>query len=172
MKRKKKSCWNLLIVSRENLNGKLSVLRYSRKMWLEELLRKSRKIGGLTGIHVMMYSVKFWNCNSGLCMDLNYIFFDMVSWNWVWEYKISMDKTLLSLKWKWKLLKCLTLCDPMNYTYSPQNSPGQNTGVGSFPFSRGSAQPRDQTQVSHVAGRFLISWATRETQEGWKFHNW
>ena len=26
---------------------------------------------------------------------------------------------------------CLTLCDPMDYTYSPWNSPGQNTGVDS-----------------------------------------
>ena len=26
---------------------------------------------------------------------------------------------------------CLTLCSPMNYTYSPWNSPGQNTGEGS-----------------------------------------
>ena len=39
--------------------------------------------------------------------------------------------------------------------YSPWNSPGQNTGVGSFPFSRGSSQPRDQTQVSCIAGGFL-----------------
>ena len=31
-----------------------------------------------------------------------------------------------------------------------------------FPFSRGSPQPRDQTQVSHIAGGFFISWATRE----------
>ena len=28
------------------------------------------------------------------------------------------------------------------------------------PFFRGSSQPRDQTQVSHVAGRFFTSWAT------------
>ena len=26
-----------------------------------------------------------------------------------------------------------------------------------FPFSGGSSQPRDQTQVSHVAGRFITS---------------
>jgi len=26
-----------------------------------------------------------------------------------------------------------------------------------FPFSRGSSQPRDSTQVSHIAGRFLTS---------------
>ena len=31
-----------------------------------------------------------------------------------------------------------------------------------FPFSRGSSQPRDQTQVSCIAGRFSTSWATRE----------
>ena len=32
-----------------------------------------------------------------------------------------------------------------------------------FPFSRGSSQPRDQTQVSSIAGRFFTLWATRET---------
>ena len=32
----------------------------------------------------------------------------------------------------------------------------------SMPSSRGSSQPRDQTQVSHIAGRFFTSWATRE----------
>ena len=31
-----------------------------------------------------------------------------------------------------------------------------------FPFSRGSSQPRDRTQISHIAGRFFTSWATRE----------
>ena len=30
--------------------------------------------------------------------------------------------------------------------YSPWNSPGQNTGMGSLFFSRGSSQPRDWTQ--------------------------
>ena len=29
-----------------------------------------------------------------------------------------------------------------------------------FPFSRGSSQPRDRTQVSCIAGRFFTSWAT------------
>ena len=33
-----------------------------------------------------------------------------------------------------------------------------------FPFSRGSSQPRDQTQVSHIAGGFFTSWATGEAQ--------
>ena len=30
------------------------------------------------------------------------------------------------------------------------------------PFSRGSSQSRDQTQVSHISGRFFTTWATRE----------
>ena len=31
-----------------------------------------------------------------------------------------------------------------------------------FPFSRGSSQPRNRTQISCIAGRFFTSWATRE----------
>ena len=31
-----------------------------------------------------------------------------------------------------------------------------------FPFSTGSSQPRDWTQVSHIAGGFFTSWAVRE----------
>ena len=36
-----------------------------------------------------------------------------------------------------------------------------------FPFSRGSSQPRDRTQVSCISGTFFTSWATREAQEYW-----
>ena len=34
-------------------------------------------------------------------------------------------------------------------------------------FSRRSSQPRDQTQDSHIAGRFFTSWAIRDAQECW-----
>ena len=50
---------------------------------------------------------------------------------------------------------CPTLCDPMDYTVH---------GIFqarilwvAFPFSRGSSQPRDQTLVSLIAGRFFTS---------------
>ena len=36
-----------------------------------------------------------------------------------------------------------------------------------FPFTRGSSQPRDWTQVSYIAGRFFTGWATGEAQEYW-----
>ena len=45
-------------------------------------------------------------------------------------------------------------------------SPGKSPWVA-FPFSRGSSQPRDQTQVFHIAGGFFTSWATRQAQEYW-----
>ena len=35
------------------------------------------------------------------------------------------------------------------------------------PFFRGSSQPRDWIQVSHIAGGFSTSWAMREGQEYW-----
>ena len=46
--------------------------------------------------------------------------------------------------------------------YSPWNSTGQNTGVSYHALLQGSSHPRDQTQVSHIAGRFFTVWATRE----------
>ena len=51
--------------------------------------------------------------------------------------------------------------------YSPWNSPGKNIEWVASPFSRGSFQPRDRAQVSHIGGRFFTSWATREAQEYW-----
>ena len=36
-----------------------------------------------------------------------------------------------------------------------------------FPFSRVSSQPRDQTKICHIAGRFFTSWATKEAHEYW-----
>ena len=58
-----------------------------------------------------------------------------------------------------------TLWDPMNYVHG--NLQASILEWVAFPFSRGSSQPRDQTQVSHIAGRFATSWATREAQEYW-----
>ena len=61
----------------------------------------------------------------------------------------------------------------MSYSLRPRglynlwNSPGQTLEWVTFPFSRESSQPRDWTQVSHIAGGFFTSWATREAQEYW-----
>ena len=51
---------------------------------------------------------------------------------------------------------CLTLCDPMDYTVHGILQPRILEWVA-FPFSRGSSQHRDQTQVSCIAGDSLLA---------------
>ena len=51
---------------------------------------------------------------------------------------------------------CPTLCDPMDYTVHGILQARILEWVA-FPLSRGSSQPRDQTQVTCVAGGFLTS---------------
>ena len=62
---------------------------------------------------------------------------------------------------------CLTHSDPMKPArlLCPWDFPGKNTGVGCHFFllgifpTRGSSQPRDQTQVSYIAGGYFTIWA-------------
>ena len=61
---------------------------------------------------------------------------------------------------------CPTLCDPMDYTVHGILQARILEWVAG-PFSRGSSQTRDQTQVSRIAGGFFTTWATREAQEFW-----
>ena len=51
---------------------------------------------------------------------------------------------------------CLTLCDPMDYTVRGILQATILDWVA-FPFSRGSSQPRDRTQVSSTARGFFTS---------------
>ena len=62
---------------------------------------------------------------------------------------------------------CLTLWDPMDYTVHGTLKARILEWVA-FPFFRGSSQPRDQTQVSCIAGGFFTSWATSEPWSGRK----
>ena len=52
---------------------------------------------------------------------------------------------------------CLTLCDPMDFSLSDSSVYGiLQAGIlewmVAIPFSKRSSQPRDQTQVTHIAG--------------------
>ena len=69
-----------------------------------------------------------------------------------------------------------TLCDPIDCS-----TPGSSVhGILHarilewvvISFSRGSSQPRDQTQVSCIAGRFFTIWATREALRFKVYINW
>ena len=55
----------------------------------------------------------------------------------------------------------LTLWDSVDYTVRGSLQARILEWVA-FPFSRASSQTRDQTPVSHIAGSFFTSWATRE----------
>ena len=55
-------------------------------------------------------------------------------------------------------------CRRILYQLSHKGSPRILAWVA-FPFSRGSSQPRDQTQVFCIAGGFFTSWAIREAHQ-------
>ena len=98
------------------------------------------------------------------------------TWQWKRYRRCGFDLWVkeipLSRKWQVKVkLKvsqlCLTLCSPVNYTVHGILQARILEWVA-FPFSRGSSQPRDQTQVSHIADTFFTSGATRDVQVEWK----
>ena len=91
-----------------------------------------------------------WNSNTlaTSCEELTY-------WKrlWCWEGLVSCSVML-------------TVCNPMDY-----DPPGSSVHrmlqarileQVAIPFSMGSSWPRNRTQVSCIAGRFFIFWATRE----------
>ena len=73
---------------------------------------------------------------------------------------VNYRSLINSSQWNESHSVVLTLCDPMDYTVHGILQARILEWVA-FPFSRGSSQPRDQTQVSHIAGGFFTSWAPR-----------
>ena len=65
---------------------------------------------------------------------------------------------------------CPTLCNPMdcNLPGSPLHGIFQARVLEwvAIAFSKGSSQPKNQTWVSHIAGRCFTIWATREVRRG------
>ena len=66
--------------------------------------------------------------------------------------------------WKWKLLSHVQLsATPWTVAcQAPLSMEFSRPEWVAIPFSRGSSQPRDRTQVSHIAGWLFTVWATRE----------
>ena len=61
----------------------------------------------------------------------------------------------------WKSESRLVVSDSLQNHRIPQ---ARILEWAAFPFSRGSSQPKDQTQVSHIASRLFTSWATKEAK--------
>ena len=64
---------------------------------------------------------------------------------------------------EWKLLSSVSLRP--HGLYSPWNSPGPNTRVGSLSRLQGIFPTQGCTQVFSIAGRFLTSWATGKPKD-------
>ena len=83
-----------------------------------------------------------------------------------WIYHTVQTQALL-LQHVYSLQSCLTLCKPKDCSPPCSSARGILQAWilewAAIPFSRGSSRPRDQTQVSCIAGRFFIVWATRDT---------
>ena len=91
---------------------------------------------------------------------------------WLWSHKeCPMGISILeSSESEVKVAQlCPTLCDPMDYIVHGTLQARILEWVA-FPFSRGSSQPRDRTQVSLTAGGFFTNWAMRESL-GFIFYN-
>ena len=95
-------------------------------------------------------------------------------WQWIWttligklECHVSMNGVLMQNVLSYGGVKvaqlCPTLCDPMDYRVHGILQ-ARILGWLAVSFSRGSSWPRDQTQVSHIAGGFFTHWATREAR--------
>ena len=82
-----------------------------------------------------------------------------------WITNLPLPCGLSEVKWNEVTQSCPTLCDPKGCSL-----PGSSVrGIFqawilewvAISFSRGSSWPRDQTRVSHIAGRCFTVWATR-----------
>ena len=73
-----------------------------------------------------------------------------------------------SCEWVKVAQSCLTLCDPMDCSLPVSSVYGifqaRVLDWVVISFSRGSSQPRDQTQVSCIAVGFFTVWTTREAK--------
>ena len=77
----------------------------------------------------------------------------------VWEASGEHTKILRVLESESSSLSCLTLSNPMDWSPPASSVRGilqaRILEWVAMPFSRGSSQPRDQTQVSRTAGGFF-----------------
>ena len=84
----------------------------------------------------------------------------------MWRNSYSTKDFWTELNWTDVAHSCLTLCSPVDC--SPPGSSVHGILQArilewvAISFSRGSSQPRDRTQVSHIVGRHFNLWATRE----------
>ena len=83
---------------------------------------------------------------------------------WLWKGNLRYDSQESRKKWKWKSLSHAQHFGTLHDYTVHGILQARILESAAFPFSRGSSQAQDQTQVSYIAGGFFTSWATREAQ--------
>ena len=85
--------------------------------------------------------------------------------------RLTLPHSLLICPFLWAIVvlvtqSCPTLCDPMDCRLPGSSVHGilqvRILEWVAIPFSRGSSQPKNRTQVSCMTSRFFTIWATRE----------
>ena len=96
-----------------------------------------------TTVSIVRESSNISKCSITHCFQIGFVF---MKWN---EMKVTQS--------------CPTLCNPKDYTLHGILQARILDWVA-FPFSKGSFQPRDGTQVSCFAGKYFTNWATRDVK--------
>ena len=109
-------------------------------------------------VHMVARVIHVWMTNTFIQGMKSYGFSSSYVQMWVGKWVSEVTQS------------CLTLCDSILCSLPGFSIHGilqaRILEWVTISFSRGSSQPRDQTQVSHVGGRLFNLWATRE-DESW-----
>ena len=134
------------------ISGSSTFSKSSLNIWIHNMVHILLKPGLENFEH---HFTSMWDeCNCAVVWAFFGIAF-LRGWNENWPL-------ILQEKWKSKVAQsCPTLCNPMDYAVHGILQARILEWVA-FLFSRGTSQPWDWTRVSHIAGRFFTSWATKE----------
>ena len=137
-------------------NNRLSLLAF----WRPEVWEQADSRLGFFEVRTMFSGLLLgsWTAVCSLCPRVAFLLCVLTS--------LSCKDTGLTGSVKAKVAQSHLTLQPRGL-YSPWDSPGQNTRVGSLSLLQGIFP----TQVSHIAGGFFTSWATREAQE-WTQRGW
>ena len=146
------------VISRQNINIYYNCIPYvqvpkSLSIFSRDMEdNNNKKYTNATYSNANCTEMKNINC---LCFPLSFFYVCVQLWG-----KVSTQVKVLVAQF------CLILCNPMDCRSSGSSVHGilqpRILQWVAIPFSRGSPQPKDQSQDSCIAGKIFTVWATRE----------
>ena len=105
----------------------------------------------------------FWKLKFKTSWVLKHYFLSKEKHSFLFKENLSVEDWILVKKWSESCSVVSGSLQPHGL-YSPWNSPGQNTGVGSLSLLQQIFLTRNQTGVTCSAGRFFTNWAIRVSE--------